>query len=187
LDRTFYHPWWSVINTNGSSCRLKGCISGLYYENVKSGTTILRLGTIGDGTAARAAPLPPQYYNCDFPSPLIGSPNAGLFLSSAVLDGPQRVDVCYIDKRCTGMMIHYHTGPTIVLGQWHTSCVSRRSCIYDSSGPSITNIYFLMLQSGDRQIVTDISFSPDTSETTPARDYRVFGVGEVNTAGKLDT
>lgn len=34
-----------------------GCISGLYYKNVNSVRTIMRLGAIGDGTTARAAPL----------------------------------------------------------------------------------------------------------------------------------
>jgi hypothetical protein len=158
----------------------KGCVSGLYYENVKSGTTITRLGVIGDSTTVRAAPLPPQYHDCGFPSPPIGRPNAGLFLSVAVLSGLERVDVCYIDKRCTGMLIHYLNGHTTVLGQWHASCVSQCSCIYNCSGPSITKIYFRMLKSGDHQIVTDISFSPDTSETTPVHDYRVFDAGEVN-------
>jgi len=165
----------------------EGCIAGFYYENVNSGTTIMRLGVTGDGTAARAAPLPPQYHNCNFPSPPIGSPNAGLFLSFAVLSSLDRVDVCYVDKRCTGMLIRYLDSHAVVLGQWHASSASQCSCIYNSSGPSITNIYFRISKSRDRQIVTSISFSPDTAETTPDSDYQVFSVGEVRLQVDSDT
>lgn len=164
-----------------------GCISGLYYENVSSGRTIMRLGVIGDGTTTRAAPLTPQYHNCDFPSPPIGTPNAGLFLSFAVLSGLERVDVCYVDKRCTGMLIRYVDSHTVALGQWHTSCVSQCFCIYNSSGPSSTKIYFRMSKTRDRQIVTAISFSPDTVEIMQDSDYQVFNVGEVRLQADSNT
>jgi hypothetical protein len=157
----------------------EGCIAGLYYENVKSGTTIMRLGVTGDGTTPRAAPLHPQYHNCGFPSPPIGTPNAGLFLSFAVLHGLERVDMCRVEKRCTGLMIHYLGGRTSVLGQWHTSCASQSSCIYDNNGPAVTHIYFEMSRCRDRQIVTAVSFAPSTAETTSDSEYRVFSVGEV--------
>lgn len=65
--------------------RHEGYITGLYHEHVRSGVAIMRLGVIGEGTSSGAAPLPPQYHNCRFPSPPIGAPNAGLFLSFAVL------------------------------------------------------------------------------------------------------
>ena len=166
----------------------EGCISGLYCENVNSGNTIMRLGVIGDGTTTRAAaPLTPQYHNCDFPSPPIGSPNAGLFLSFAVLSDLQREDVCHVDTRCTGMLIRYLDNHTVVLGQWHTSYISQFSCIYNSSDPSSTKIYFKMLKSRDRQIVTAISFSLDTVETTPEPDYEEFSVEEVRLRVDLDT
>ncbi|PVH70804.1 hypothetical protein DL98DRAFT_373904, partial [Cadophora sp. DSE1049] len=112
--------------------RHEGYITGLYHENVKSGMAIMRLGVIGDGTALGAAPLQPQYHNCGFPSPPIGAPNAGLFLSFAVLHGLERVDICRVKTRCTGLMIHYLGGRISVLGQWHASCASQSSCIYDS-------------------------------------------------------
>lgn len=147
----------------------------------------MRLGIIGDGTTARAAPLMPQYHNCDFPSPPIGSPNAGLFLSFAVLSDLQRVDVCHVDTRCTGMLIRYLDSHAVVLGQWQTSCISQFSCIYNSSEPSSTKIYFRMSKNRDRQIVTAISFSPDTVETTPESDYEVFSVGEVRLQVDSDT
>lgn len=156
-----------------------GFIVGFYYENVISGTTIMRLGVTGDGTPIRAASLPPQYHNCGFPSPPIGSPNAGLFLSFAVLTGLERVDTCYVAQRCTGMLLHYLNSHTKVLGQWHTSSPSQHACIYNNSGPAITKIFFRMSKSRDHQVVTDISFSPATVETTLDSDYQVFSVREV--------
>jgi hypothetical protein len=147
----------------------------------------MRLGVTGNDSLIRAAPLPPQYHNCDFPSPPIRSPNAGLFLSIAVLSSFARVDVCHVNKRCTGMLIRYLDSHTEVLGQWHASSASQHSCIYNSSGPAITKIYFGMSKSGDRQIVTDISFSPATVQTTPDYDYQVFSVGEVRLKAGLDT
>ena len=161
-------------------------ISGFYYKNIDSGTTIMRLGVIGDSTTARATTLLPRYYNCDFPSPSIGSPNAGLFLSVAALSGLDKVDVCRIDKRCTGMLIHYVNSLILVLGQWHASCISHYHCIYDNNGPSITNIYFKLLEVGPHQIVTDISFSPNTVQTTPNSNYQVFSVEEVMLQPDLD-
>ncbi|KUJ07346.1 uncharacterized protein LY89DRAFT_545051, partial [Mollisia scopiformis] len=110
----------------------KGCVAGFYYENVTSGTTIMRLGVTGDDTPSRAARLPPLYHNCGFPSPPIGSPNAGLFLSIAVLSGLKRVDMCRINKRCAGMLLQYLDGHTTILGQWHSSPPSQQSCIYNN-------------------------------------------------------
>jgi len=157
----------------------EGLIAGFYYENVDSGTTIMRLGVTGDSNTTRAAPLLPRYQNCDFPSPPIGSPNAGLFLSVAALSGLEKVDVCQIGKRCTGMLMHYLNGLVLVLGQWHASCVSHRYCIYNNNGRNIINIYFELSTFGQHQIVTDISFSPNIVETTPNSNYQVFGVEEV--------
>lgn len=165
----------------------EGCIAGFYYENVNSGIVIKRIGVTGDGTPARATALPPQYYNCEFPWFLKGMPNTGLFLSLAVLSGLERVDVCRVYQRRTGMLIHYTDGQTKVLGQWHASCPWQHSCIYNGSGPAISNIYFRMSKAGNSQIVTDISFSPNTVETTPDSDYVVFSVREVRLNAHLDT
>ena len=60
--------------------------------------------------------------------------------------------------------MHYATGPTVVLGQWHSPYVSEHSCIYNGDGPTITNIYFRMSKSQQYQIVTDIGFSMDRDE-----------------------
>jgi hypothetical protein len=158
-------------------CPNEGCLSGLFYEDVNSGRTIKRLGAISDGTTARAASLRPQYHNFDFPSPLIGSPNAGLFLSYAVFTDLKSVDVCHVNQRCTGMLISYADGLTSVLGQWHTSYASQHSCIFHGSGPDITEVYFRISKSGHRQIVTNVSFSHPVA--TPTCDYRVFSIKEV--------
>jgi hypothetical protein len=87
--------------------------------------------------------------------------------------------LCHINKRCTGMLIYYADGLTRVLGQWHTSYASEHSCIFNGSEPDITKVYFKMSKSGHHQIVTDVTFSRDISTTTPACDYRVFGIEEV--------
>lgn len=171
----------SLVASNGYKWILlgqEGYVAGFYYENVTSGTTIMRLGVIGDGTPARAAPLLPQYHNCDCPSPPIGTPNAGLFLSVAVLSSLERVDICHVGKRCIGMLIRYLDSRTVVLGQWN-ACPSQCSCIYNSSEPGITKIYFRMSKSGDRQIVTAISFSPDAFEMAPDSHYQTFTMGQV--------
>lgn len=167
--------------------RHEGCIAGFYYEKVEAGLSILRLGVTGDGTSAQARPLYPQYYNCGFPSPPIGTPNAGLFLSFAALRGLERVDMCRIENRCTGLLIHYLGGRTSVLGQWRVSCASQRSCIYDSDCPAASNIYFEMSRYKDRYIVTAVSFTLSTAETTSDSEYRGFDIGEVRQKIKLDT
>jgi hypothetical protein len=145
----------------------------------------MRLGVVGGSPTARAAPLLPQYHNCDAPSPIVG-PNAGLFLSVAVLSNFQRVDVCRINNRYTGMLLHYFDGHTAVLGQWQISSVSCCSCIYNNSGPSISDIYFRLSKSGDHQIVTNISFLLAISEAISNCEYRVFNIGEVKLHTILD-
>jgi hypothetical protein len=136
----------------------------------------MRLGVTGENTTVGTPLLRPQYYNCDCPSPPIGTPNAGLFLSVAVLSSLERVDICVADKRCMGMLIRYLDGRTVVLGQWNAS---NCSCIYRNSEPGITKIYFRVSQSGDRQIVTGISLSPDAFEIAPDSHYQVFTIGQV--------
>ncbi len=163
---------WILLSPN------KGCPSGLFYEDTSPRTAIMRLGVISDGTPARAASLQPQYHNCNLPSPSIGSPNSGLFLSIAVFTGLKRVDLCHINKRCTGMLIHYIDGLTRVLGQWHTSHGSQHSCIYNGNEPDITKIYFEMAASDNCQIVTNVTLLPNISTITPACS-QVFDVEEV--------
>ncbi|PBP19331.1 hypothetical protein BUE80_DR009929 [Diplocarpon rosae] len=171
----------SMVVDNGYKwilLRHEGCVTGFYYENVKFGKTIMRLGVTGDGTALGAAPLQPQYHQCGFPSPQIGSPNAGLFISIAVLHGLERVDMCRVKNRCTGLMIHYYGSRTSVLGQWHASCASQSSCIYDSNSPAATDIHFKISSHKDRQIVTGVSFTPFMTEVDPDSTYHVFSVTE---------
>jgi hypothetical protein len=173
----------SLVTSNSYTWILlqqEGCIAGLYYENNKYDEVITRLGVTGDSITGRATPLLPQYQNCDCPSPPIGSPNSGLFLSVAALSDLERVDVCQINNRCTGMLMRYLDGRSVVLGQWHASGFSQSYCIYESPGLSITHIYFRMCKVWKRQIVTDISFSPSTIDATPNSDYQVFSVLEVN-------
>jgi hypothetical protein len=116
--------------------------------------------------------------------PPIGSPNAGLFFSFAVLSNLERVDVCYVDERCTGMLIRYVDSPPVVLGQWHASHASQWFCIYNGSEPGITHIYFRISKSS--RIVTGISFSPDTVGTTLDSDCAVFSTGEVRLQAALN-
>ena len=156
----------------------EGCVSGFYYEN-PYWTTIMRFGIISDGTTARPPPLPPLYHLSDVPLPLITSPSAGLFLSFASMNGLEKVELSFDNKRCTGMLVHYLDGLTAVLGQWRTTSLSQYSSIYNSNWPNITHIYFKMSKFRDRQIVTDVAFSEDSTRAKSDPDCRLFAIGEV--------
>ena len=149
-----------------------GCIAGFYYEKPIAHPVIMRLGVIGDGNSDLKTHQIPQFPVCDSPYlPLVGL-GAGLFLSVAVLDGLKRVELCRVANRCTRVMIHYLKALPVVLGQWHTSLPSQQTCIYDSNKPSVVSeIYFRTSNSGDHQIVTDISFSVNKSKDC---DYQAF-------------
>ena len=166
---------WILLKCNG-------CIAGFYYENPTTRPTIIRLGITSDGTSSPDTALIPQYAACDFPSPPIAGPNAGLFLSVAVLSDLKRVELCHVASRCTGLLIHYMNGLSAVLGQWHTSRDSRRSCVYDTSGPSVDNICFRIAKHQHHQIVIDVSFSDGTKEVSGSDD-QVFSIGEVGSFG----
>ena len=73
----------------------------------------MRLGVIGDVTLPTATPLTAQYSLCEIPP--IAGPNAGLFLSIAVLSGLKKVDLCRVSNRCIGIMIYYLNGLVVVL------------------------------------------------------------------------
>jgi hypothetical protein len=121
--------------------------------------------------------LTPQYH--DSPGwPPIATPTC-LFLSIAVLSGLTTVRLCRVGNRCTGMLMHYGTGPTVVLGQWHSPYIAAHSCIYNGDGPTITNIYFKMSKSQHYQIVTDIGFSMDWDEAVRDSDFQVFNIQTV--------
>jgi hypothetical protein len=116
--------------------------------------------------------------------PPISSIGAGLFLSTAGLNDLEKVDLYWVSNRCIGIMIHYISGLTVVLGQWQTAGSLQYSCIYKSDNKadptSITNIYFRITRSGSHTIVTDVNFSEDHSGVViPNSEYQVYRVGEV--------
>jgi hypothetical protein len=92
------------------------------------------LGVIGDGTPTTTIPLTPRYHVSKIPP--IAGPDAGLFLSVAVLSGLEKVDLCRVSNRCIGVLIHYVNGLIAVLRQWWTTDVSQHSCIYKSDNES---------------------------------------------------
>lgn len=156
----------------------RGSILALYYENLPSGSVITKLGIIGDGVSPMTTPLTPHYHVCDFP--VIASPNAGLFLSVAVLSGLQKVDLCRIENRCTGILMRYNSGLTLVLGQWHVPSVSQHSCIYDSPTEYTANICFRLTALKRHKIVTSIMFSEDSGESVVSDpECQVFSPGTV--------
>ncbi|KAH6718638.1 hypothetical protein BKA61DRAFT_431482, partial [Leptodontidium sp. MPI-SDFR-AT-0119] len=71
----------------------------------------------------------PQYIACNMPPNPSAGADAGLYLSFASLSGLKEVRLCRLGNRCTGIMIHYLHSPPVVLGQWHTSCLSRHKSI----------------------------------------------------------
>jgi hypothetical protein len=75
----------------------------------------MRLGVTSNSFSLKTTPLTPQYRVCGIP--LIGSIGAGLFLSTAHLSDLEKVDLCRVSNRCIGIMIHYISGLTVVLGQ----------------------------------------------------------------------
>lgn len=169
---------WILLKT-------KGYVTGFYYENLTSGTTVMRLGVTSDGISGTATPRAPQYHACDIPLPPIAGPNAGLFLSVAVLHDLEKVDLCRTSTRCTGILIHYVDGRSVALGQWRNLDVSQHSCIYNNSTTSTLDLYFKMARSGSHKIVTDIRFSEHTSEAVPDAEYQVFGMGTVKMSANL--
>jgi hypothetical protein len=148
-------------------------VSGFYYENSRS-ISITSLGIVNDSLPQMVSASTPQYH--DSPRwPPIATPTH-LFLSIAVLSGLKTVYLCRVGNRCTGILIHYTTGPAVVLGQWHSTYISEHSCIYNGDGPTITNIYFRMSKSQRFQIVTDIGFSLDLDKAVQDSNFQVFNI-----------
>jgi hypothetical protein len=142
----------------------------------------MQLSVTSDSVPQKTAPLTPQYRVCRIP--LIGSISAGLFLSTTVLSGLDKVDLCRVSNRCIGMLIYYTSGLTVVLRQWRAAGGLQYSCIYKSdnrtSPTSITNIYFRITRSGRYTIVTNVSFLEDYSRVViPNSEYQVYREGEV--------
>ena len=154
-----------------------GCITGFYYEKPTARPVIMRLGVTADENSESKAHQNPQFHACDSPYlPSVG-PDAGLFLSIALLSSLKKVELCRVANRCIGVLINHLKAPPVVLGQWQTSLGSQQTCIYDSNRPSIVSIiYFRTSKSGDHQVVTDISFSVDKSKDC---DYQAFSTEKV--------
>jgi hypothetical protein len=159
----------------------RGCITGFYYENPSFGTTIIGLGVIDDSASKIAPPLTPQYHARVFP-PFPG-PNGGTFLSVASLSDLEKVDLCCVENRCIGILIHYIKGLSEVLRQWRVQGVARHSCIYNSDMKNITHIYFTITRFGDHKIVTNIHLLNDMSEAKPDSEYHILELGQVKFLG----
>jgi len=151
-----------------------GSITGFYFEWPNS-PVIMRIGVTRDSNLVNTGSPNLTFTACSAPYlPRVG-PNAGLFMSVAVLSNLREVEVCHVGTRCTGLKLYYHQKPTVVLGQWHTH-FSQHISIFDSNRPNTLGIRFKYLKSGDHQIVTDISFEVDKSDDC---NSSYFGLGEV--------
>ena len=93
----------------------------------------------------------------------------------------KRVELCRVNGRCTGLVIHYLDDTMSVLGQWHTVQSSYVSCIYDiKSRTSPEAIYFKMTRSGKHQIVSEIGFSCADAEAVTDVDHHNFNLKKVS-------
>ena len=155
----------------------KGQITALYYEKPVSSSAISRLAIISDGSSQSSNCLMPHFAACN---PPIAGPNAGLFFSSASFSEIKRVELCRVNIRCTGLLIHYLNETMSVLGQWHTMRSSYISCIYDiMDRTSPEAIYFKMARSGKHQIVSEIGFSWVDADAAADVDYQNFNLEKV--------
>ena len=153
-----------------------GIITGFYFEKPIASPLIIRLGVTSDRNLGSKRHLNLIYCACNAPYlPLVG-PNAGLFLSVAILSDLRKVELCQVGNRCTGVRIHYFYAPPVVLGQWHTSYLSQHTSIYNGNTDNAYTIYFKTSKSGHHQVVTDVSFSADKSDDG---DYRCFNLAKV--------
>jgi hypothetical protein len=151
-----------------------GYVTGFYYENPRWPTSLTSLGIVSDGLHLKVPPLTPQYY--DSPDwPLIATPTH-LYVSIANFVGLKTVHLCRVGNRCTGMLIHYVVGPTVVLGQWHSLYIAEHSCIYSGDGLAITNVCFRTSKSRQYQVVTNIEFSKESDEAVQDPNLQVFKV-----------
>ncbi len=100
----------------------------------------------------------PRYVACNIPLNPAAGADAGLYLSFAHLSGLKEVQLCRLGSRCTGIMIHYLHSLPVVLGQRHTSCLSRHSSI---DVQNVSTMYVERLKSGGYYIVSNITFSAD--------------------------
>lgn len=161
----------------------EGCISGLFYENKVIRTSFPNLGIVDDVSPVMVSPKTPQYYYS--PAPWIAAPSY-LWLSVITLNRSEKVTLCRVGNRCTGLMIDYVEGPTQAFGQWHSSHISEHCCVYNKDKPSVSKVYFRMSQFERHNIVTDITFSTDgDDEMVLDSNTRVFDAQTVNLPDSL--
>jgi len=134
----------------------------------------MRIGVYGDETSSISNPLRPRYLFHSGSIPMIGNSDSGMFLSVASLNGLKKVDLCCVGNRCMGLLVHYIKGPTVALGQWHTSYSSKHCCIYKRNEQSISRICFRMAKLGRLAFVTDIYFLEDETKIVSDNEFRVF-------------
>jgi hypothetical protein len=128
----------------------QGYITGFYYEKPIARPVIIRFGVIRDGNSELKTHQTPQFPAYDSPYLLLVGPDAGLFLSIAVLSGLKKVELCRVANCCTKVIINYFRALPVVLRQWYTSFLLQQTYIYNSNRPSIVSeIYFRTLKSED--------------------------------------
>lgn len=156
----------------------RGCITGLYYE-IPSGETpiISQFGITDDGESASRGVQILHHAKCAPPDIRALEPSTKLFLSVAGLRNLKRAEICRVDNRCTGRLLHYFNTPPEVLGQWYTHHL-QPECISESGWAGIKNpsrFYFKTFKNRDHQHVSDVSFLPYQIEDGP---YHILHVDE---------
>ena len=106
-------------------------------------------------------------------------------MSVASLSGLEKVDLCCVENRCIGILIHYMNGLSEVLGQWRVQGVARSSCIYNINMKNITYIYFTIIRFGDYKIVTNIRLLNDMSKAKLDLEYHILELGQVKFLGQF--
>lgn len=155
---------------------IRGYVTGFYFETPTTVSSITRLGVTTFSVPTRSLIHPiPRYIVCNIPLNASAGADAGLYLSFAHLSGLKEVQLCRLGSRCTGIMIHYLHSPPVVLGQWHTSCLSRHNSI---DVRNVSTMHVERTKSGGYYIVSNITFSADGN-----RDGKpdTFSINEVST------
>lgn len=155
---------------------IRGYVTGFYFEALTTVLSITRLGVTTRSVTTWPTTHPtPQYIVCNIPRNPSAGADAGLYLSFARLSGLKEVQLCRLGSRCTGIMIHYLNSPPVVLGQWHTSRLSRHTSI---NVRDVSTMHVERRQSRGYSIVSNITFSADKS-----RDSKpdTFNINEVST------
>ncbi|RAL06392.1 uncharacterized protein BO80DRAFT_420688 [Aspergillus ibericus CBS 121593] len=135
-----------------------GEILGLYYDKSPSITRMTSLGII-------SCPKKLSIDSDHLASPLLSNHECIYYLntspftsfsSQASLKDIERIEACYVDSRCTGMLLHYNNGRRRILGQWYESTYIQTD-IQAISLPKNASLRFLLTRKGHRQLVTHVS------------------------------